>query len=417
MENIKTLLQKVQHLIALDKQRKEEARKRGEKYNIFSVLGLETSEVRTHSAFLASLLNPDGNHGVGCAFLKAFVSDMNLNELQLDTNNSQVTVEHVTGDGRIDILISDHNKKAIIIENKIYAGDQHEQLKRYDDYAKQQFTNGYRLLYLTLDGHKPSEDSTKGLKDNQYFRLAYNNNLNISDENPSDSNSDSNNVICQDIIHWLEECVKIAYNKPLVRETIIQYQSLIKSLTGADMEKEESDNLIELLTSKENVETTLKIIENSGNIKDGIRKLFVLDIQKECNQLGLECIYDEGIIFANHNSWITITDPKHKGLQFKIGVIKHIKQDGFRLCFTSPSSNYEAKEKFWEQGNEPSDEFPLGWIYLWSKTGEPDSGEWWKWDKWDTLRDMANGEMLSFIKGQLTKIIEQKFFERFASET
>lgn len=260
MENIKTLLQKVQHLIALDKQRKEEARKRGEKYNIFSVLGLETSEVRTHSAFLASLLNPDGNHGVGCAFLKAFVSDMNLNELQLDTNNSQVTVEHVTGDGRIDILISDHNKKAIIIENKIYAGDQLEQLKRYDDYAKQQFTNGYRLLYLTLDGHKPSEDSTKGLKDNQYFRLAYNNNLNISDENPSDSNSDSNNVICQDIIHWLEECVKIAYNKPLVRETIIQYQSLIKSLTGADMEKEESDNLIELLTSKENVETTLKII-------------------------------------------------------------------------------------------------------------------------------------------------------------
>ena len=225
MNNITTLLIKIKQLIALDIQRKEEARRRGEKYNIFSVLGLETNEVRTHSAFLASLLDPDGNHGVGSAFLDAFVREMNLGDLQLDTTNSQVNVEHDTTDGRIDILISDHNKKAIIIENKIYAGDQPEQLKRYDDYAKQQFTNGYRLLYLTLDGHKPSKQSTNDLNDNQYFRLSYNNNLKFGDEEDS-----SDNVINQDVLHWLEECVKIAYNKPPIRETIIQYQSLIKSI-------------------------------------------------------------------------------------------------------------------------------------------------------------------------------------------
>lgn len=410
MDNIKTLLQKVQHLIALDKQRKEEARKRGEKYNIFSVLGIETSEVRTHSAFLASLLNPNGNHGVGNAFLDAFVKEMNLGGLQLDTTNAQVNVEHVTSDGRIDILIFDNNKKAVIIENKIYAGDQPEQLKRYDDYAKQQFTNGYRLLYLTLDGHKPSEDSTKDLKDNQYFRLAYNNNVNISDED----SSNSENVISRDLLHWLEECVKIAYNKPLVRETIIQYQSLIKSLTGADMEQEESNKFIELLTSKENVETTLKILENSRNIQNGIRKLFVLDVQKECNQLGLECVYDEGIIFADHNSWITITDPKHKGVQFKIGVLKHTKQDGFRLCFTIPSSNQSgAAMKFWDLGYDPDNHYPLGWIYLWSESGQPESGHWWRWDEWTTLRDMTNGKMLGYIKEQISRIVNEKIFERF----
>lgn len=293
MENIKSLLQKVQHLIALDKQRKEEARKRGEKYNIFSVLGLENSEVRTHSAFLASLLNPDGNHGVGCAFLNAFVSDMNLDELQLDTNNSQVTVEHVTGDGRIDILISDNNKKAIIIENKIYAGDQLEQLKRYDDYAKLRFTNGYRLLYLTLDGHKPSEDSTKGLKDNQYFRLAYNNNLNTSDEDTSDSN----NVIRQDIIHWLEECVKIAYNKPLVRETIIQYQSLIKSLTGMNSENETKQEIIKLFATKENYETAALIADNIRGIKKHlvysiVKPALAAKLPQNCSLLRFD--YDEG---------------------------------------------------------------------------------------------------------------------------
>lgn len=265
MDNIKTLLQKVQHLIALDKQRKEEARKRGEKYNIFSVLGLETSEVQTHSAFLASLLNPDGNHGVGSAFLDAFVREMNLEDLQLDTTNSQVKVEHVTGDGRIDILIFDNNKKAIIVENKIYAGDQPEQLKRYDDYAKQQFTNGYRLLYLTLDGHKPSKDSTKDLKDNQYLRLAYNNDLNIVNKDSLD-----NNIIGRDVLHWLEECVKIAYNKPLVRETIIQYQSLIKALTGMNSENETKQEIIKLFSTKENYETAALIANNFQNIKKRI---------------------------------------------------------------------------------------------------------------------------------------------------
>lgn len=263
MENIKTLLQKVQHLIALDKQRKEEARKRGEKYNIFSVLGIETSEVQTHSAFLASLLNSDGNHGVGSAFLDAFVREMNLGDLQLDTTNSQVNVEYVTCDGRIDILIFDNNKKAIIVENKIYAGDQYEQLKRYDDYAKQQFNNGYRLLYLTLDGHNPSKESIKDLNDNQYLRLAYNNNFNIGDE----ESSDSSNLINQDILHWLEECVKIAYNKPLVRETIIQYQSLIKSLTSMNNENETKQEIIKLFATKENYETAALIANNLHDIK------------------------------------------------------------------------------------------------------------------------------------------------------
>lgn len=265
MNNITTLLIKIKQLIALDIQRKEEARRRGEKYNIFSVLGLETNEVRTHSAFLASLLDPDGNHGVGSAFLDAFVREMNLGDLQLDTTNSQVNVEHDTTDGRIDILISDHNKKAIIIENKIYAGDQPEQLKRYDDYAKQQFTNGYRLLYLTLDGHKPSKQSTNDLNDNQYFRLSYNNNLKFGDEEDS-----SDNVINQDVLHWLEECVKIAYNKPPIRETIIQYQSLIKSITDMNSENETNQEIINLFATKENYETAALIANNFQKIRKQI---------------------------------------------------------------------------------------------------------------------------------------------------
>lgn len=73
IENIQNLLSKIQQLVELDNKQKEEARKRGEKYNIFSVLRMETAEMETHSAFLASLLNPDGDHGMKDAFLESFI--------------------------------------------------------------------------------------------------------------------------------------------------------------------------------------------------------------------------------------------------------------------------------------------------------------------------------------------------------
>jgi len=42
----------------------------GENFNIFKVLGLTSNEVRTHSAFIAELLNPDGSHGLRDIFIK-----------------------------------------------------------------------------------------------------------------------------------------------------------------------------------------------------------------------------------------------------------------------------------------------------------------------------------------------------------
>ena len=45
----------------------------GENFNVFNILGLSTKEVRTHSAFIAELLNPKGSHGQGDTFLKLFV--------------------------------------------------------------------------------------------------------------------------------------------------------------------------------------------------------------------------------------------------------------------------------------------------------------------------------------------------------
>ena len=249
MENTKILLSKIRHLVELDNKQKEEARKRGEIYNIFSVLRVETAEMGTHSAFLASLLNPDSDHGMGDAFLQSFIEKMNCNALQLETNKCTVEVEHFTGNGRIDISITDKNaSKAIVVENKIYAGDQPSQMKRYYDYAKTNYKGGFCLLYLTLDGHEPSVESLEGLSDEDYTCVSYRN----------------------DILPWLEQCARIAYEKPLVRETINQYISLIKILTGMNSQDDIKQEVINMMATKENFQTAALVANNFVEIKKQI---------------------------------------------------------------------------------------------------------------------------------------------------
>ena len=129
MEIIQNLLKEISHIVSNEKTQQEERRKRGENFNIFKVLGLSTSEVRLHSAFLAELLNPNGSHGMGDSFLKSFLGTVIPDfESVFETTSSEVIVEYVIDNismpdeehgGRIDILIRNNSHQAIIIENKI----------------------------------------------------------------------------------------------------------------------------------------------------------------------------------------------------------------------------------------------------------------------------------------------------------
>lgn len=235
-ESITELLNHVQLLETKRLQKVEEERKRGEWFNVFNVLGMSTDEVRTHSAFIAELLNPQGSHGCGDEFLKAFIKAVpSLNGFDIETNQTEIQVEFWIGrinedyteGGRLDILVST-DTHAIIIENKIHAGDGWKQLLRYHEFAEREYKNNYRILYLTLDGGIPSKESTgKQMKEGEdYYSVSY----------------------ASDITNWLQHCVAIAVNKPLVRETLVQYLNLIKQLTKQTMEQNDKKELFELLT-------------------------------------------------------------------------------------------------------------------------------------------------------------------------
>lgn len=250
----------------------DEQYKRGDFFNVFNILGLRSNETRTHSAFIAELLNPQGSHGLGDTFLKHFITCMQLEDLQLDFQHAYVEVERSIGEidenydngGRIDIIIVSGDK-AIIIENKIYAQDQYKQLVRYHNYARETFSD-YRLLYLTLDKDAASDASTQSeygqLTPNvDYYPITYRN----------------------DIISWLDVCVLGTEKNSPVEVIINQYKNLLKELTNT---MEENKIVLNVLRKEENWAYTLEILKNGESWKQGIWESFVQMLKEKIEAKG-----------------------------------------------------------------------------------------------------------------------------------
>ena len=219
----------------------------GGRFNIFKILDVNQHE-NTHSKIIASFLNPNGKHGLKDLFLALFLcacfSDDELRDFEFNTKNAKVITESFAPaddkNGRIDILVKS-GAKGIIIENKFLAGDQPSQLKRYDEWARKNLTAGYKILYLTKDGHKASEQSGNGV---DYTPISYK----------------------EEIIDWLEDCFSKSAAFPLVRETLVQYLNLIKHYMGRSMSAMTQKEIISLLGSEENIKTVKLIAKNYDKV-------------------------------------------------------------------------------------------------------------------------------------------------------
>jgi len=247
MENIQNLLNQV---AIISKKNEEILDATGSRFNMFRLCGVDHNE-NTHSAIIAELLRPDGTHGLKTKFLESFINmfcDLPALKQSFDIENARATLERSTGDGRLDILIEDRKNHAIIIENKIDAGDQEKQLKRYNLFAEDKYGKGnYQIVYLTLRGKEASEQSGKGVV---YTCISYE----------------------KDIIAWLEKCVGIAIHVPIVRETINQYINHLKSLTNQDMDTKNKEEILEILSKTENIKTVQLIHQNYNAIFDKLAK-------------------------------------------------------------------------------------------------------------------------------------------------
>lgn len=247
----KELLKKVEPVISKTRKEQEEKENSGECFNTFKILGVQKNEVRLHSAFLSEILNPSAVHGLGDYFLKPFVRDIAKIEIELDTKNAELSVEQSIGaisedgknGGRFDIAIKFNNPDyLILIENKIDAGDQISQLQRYNNYAKKNYKENYKILYLTVDGHNPSRLSL-GNSNVPYSCISYK----------------------KDIKNWLKKCIEKIETRPFVDISVRQYIDVIEELTNTELENNMEKEIIKMLYSKENIEL-VKTADNFAKI-------------------------------------------------------------------------------------------------------------------------------------------------------
>ncbi len=214
-----------------------------------------------------------GSHGLDDAFLKLFTEQLGLKNFSTDFATCEV--EKYIGQtsesegGRIDILITSKENEKIIIENKIYAGDQDNQLIRYYNYGLKT-SKTFSLYYLTLDKKQPSPESCKSsdleLKESYFTCISYN----------------------QEILKWLEKCEKESVQRPILRESIRQYINLIKYLTGQSINYTMENEIINIIIENErNFSSALTIRNTLDQAKMLLLKRLVIKLKDVANELNL----------------------------------------------------------------------------------------------------------------------------------
>lgn len=310
--------QNAQHLLeqvsVISNKYKDIAKITGENFNIFSVLRMQNDEVGLHSRFIGELLNPKGSHDQSGLFLKLFIQEIGLKNEYTETqiNNAFVFIEENIGGisedyetgGRIDLVIKFPDaKREIVIENKIWAVDQPKQLWRY----RQQYPNA-RLVYLTPFVKEPSKESLKNIALNQIICITYQN----------------------QIINWINNCVKESVNLPLIREVINHYLNTINSITNQSNNHTMSQDIVKtILNSKENIEAALNIEKNQDQWKNHLITQFFQRISQKLLEYNIKQ-HQFQIKYSEKYNWINFTTPQLE--EINLGMSYAPQSTNFKAC-------------------------------------------------------------------------------------
>lgn len=134
----------------------------------------------THSRILRSILafRSEGEHVLLKSLIEYIVSlrpDTQWGEIEIN-HPEEPRTEDPTEDGRIDLFIEEPDHYAIIFENKINeVGDQPNQLARYINHERKRGYEEHQIyvVYLSSDGHEPSEQSWTDPETGSSYRESY----------------------------------------------------------------------------------------------------------------------------------------------------------------------------------------------------------------------------------------------------
>ncbi|MHB9316955.1 PDDEXK-like family protein [Fusobacterium polymorphum] len=280
------------------------------RFNLLSIIEKDRDEAHVHSKVIYNLLSQDWGKKDKETFLTLFLKEIGIEDENIYDKNWEVTREKAfdldTIKGRLDFEIK--SKDCIyIIEMKIDAGDQPEQLIRYQEFAKEQHKK-YKIFYLTLDGHNASKKSIgeeENLEENQ--KVEY---TNISFK--------------EEILNWLENCLKLVEGKENKLACINQYIASINKILG---EKETK--------IKDNILKSVKDIKNAislyGKLNDKLQVTLenFMSLLKE--NLGKRAIYYKKYVKDYYNYTLDKIPQDYPGLYIVLAENKSKNSNHYRF--------------------------------------------------------------------------------------
>ncbi len=337
-------------------------------FNIFRTMFKMTEEKHLHSRFIAFLLNPQGTHGRGTKFLELFLEELEMPNFRLD---GVTVVPDEAGKSEldnIDILIRNVHNEAIIIENKIFAGDSNKsdlefekigvddpnnpnrfQLPRYYNKVIAKGFKVVHILYLTIDGRPPSfyDKFPQCVKD-----------LLIRKEH------------LKHIQKWLTRCISELVDDNDLKSAIIQYKQAsleflndiqlacdLKTITAANLDKGyhfwikkeiEGVNQAELLLAQFKHVKWHTVYEFLSKLRERIKRTFGVEVSE---------IENDKITALTHRdvkTRISLSFPKNEVLYyvcndsngFSIGMVKESKsKEDYTLLLGNRYANFDFSEK------------------------------------------------------------------------
>lgn len=249
----------------------------GEDYSVLET-AIKGNEEMMHSSVIASLLDTRGSHGQKCRFLELFLGCLPEQFKSFDPSGARTACERYIGKmtedsgGRVDICIENSSGQMIVIENKIFAGDQEHQILRYVKFLRGRPRNRggekFPVLYLTPDGHSPSDDSTQ------------------ADGMQCKCGVDYVCISYKDVIvPWLDKCINEMEEKPHLKEHLTTYRDIIKKKVLGMDRKKDIINIIE--STEKNIKAAREISGQLDEIKIDAVTTFWRTIKKNLEEDGL----------------------------------------------------------------------------------------------------------------------------------
>ena len=310
------------------------------RYNLLSIIEKDRDEAHVHSKVIYNLLSQNWGKKDKETFLTLFLKEIGIEDEIIYNEKWEVSREKAfdldTIKGRLDFEIKSKDY-IYIIEMKIDAGDQPEQLMRYQKFAKEQHKK-YKIFYLTLDGHNASKKSIgeeENLEENE--KIEY---TNISFK--------------EEILNWLGNCLKLVEGKENKSACINQYIASINKILGEKNTKIK-DNI---LKSSEDIKNAItiykKLNENLQKVLESFFEELNKKLKNKLKDIAPKLIYNKSYIEDYYNfrldtdveNWpgifIILDEVKSKNFYFVFKI-----EVASKLCgsfgFIEKKDNYEEE--------------------------------------------------------------------------